>query len=161
MIKTIIKTKSLTLRQLTMEDTKMYFALLEKNRQHLSQFGTMTEAKYKTEQDVAQSIMKPQNPKKIRLGVWKNKTLIGLVSLIPRGNHRCEVGGWIGLEFTRKGYASKAIHRLATYAQKTLGYSRVIGTTHPDNLASQCMLKKSGFVPVRKLKRKHYFIFNT
>lgn len=156
----IIKTSkpNLSLRKLSIEDARHYFELLEKNRDHLSQFGTMTEARYRSVKEVAESIIIP-NPKKKRFAVLNGKQLVGLVSLVNKGNKRAEIGGWIGAQFVRKGYGTSALRALAAHAKRT-GYTRVIATTYPQNIASQNMLLKIGFKPVRKLKRRHYFGFN-
>jgi hypothetical protein len=49
------------LRQLIPEDSQPYFDLIEYDRAHLSQFDDDTAAKYKTVEDVLESIVNPKN----------------------------------------------------------------------------------------------------
>lgn len=148
----------LNLRELTLEDARPYFELVAANRHHMNRFGTMTETRYTSLKEVAESIVNPPNPQKLRFGIWDNEILVGNANLVKKKNKRCEVGVWIGEDFTHKGYASGAINILTQYALK-LGYTRIIATTYPDNLPSQQMLQKCGFTLTRRLKNRYYFAF--
>lgn len=154
-----ISETKLQLKPLVVEDTEVYFKLLEQNRDHINQFGVMSEARYKTQDEIVASILNPLNPNKLRFSVWKDSTFIGIMSLIFKENKQCEVGGWIGKQFTRRGYASEAIRILIEYAHKEYGCTQITATTYPENLPSQKMLQKCGFVLVKKMKRRYYFTF--
>lgn len=161
MTPTEIKTNKsgLILKQISLADVAPYFALLESSKQHFSTFGGTSETGYRSRKEIASSVIHPNNPKKLRFGVWNGKKLVGVFSLVLKGNKRGEVGGWIGNKFTRKGYASHAIMALARHSQAEYGCTRIIATTNPENTSSQQMLKKCGFVAVRKLKNRNYYVY--
>lgn len=147
------------LKQLISDDAKEYFNLLNKDRPHLSQHDDTTAQKYPTVESVLKSITHPQNPKKLRFGIWDGDTFVGMVGLTPLRKGVCETGGWTGSKFCRKGYASITRRGLAKYAMHKLGYKRVIAKTHPNNTPSQSMLLKAGYRRVRRTKKFHYFVF--
>ena len=78
-----IKTKdpSVSLSQFSIEDSPHIFSLIDESRKHLSQNGDVTEGKYKTIEDVIETIKYPSNSKKLRLGIWKNKEFVGSINL--------------------------------------------------------------------------------
>ena len=71
----------LVLRTYTPEDAETVFALIDRNRQHLSQHGDETAKKYPDLASFLQSITHPANPNKIRLGIWKGETPVGSINL--------------------------------------------------------------------------------
>ena len=153
-------TEEITLKKLIPEDSVNYFDLLDKNRDHLSQYGDITANKYPNEESVFQSIINPINPRKIRFGIWVNDTFVGMVGLTPLQHRSCETGGWTGKEFCRKGYGVITRTALAKYAIEKLGYKRVIAKTHPKNAPSQGMLIKAGYRRTYRAKEFYYFVFN-
>lgn len=150
----------LTMKQLVPTDAKFYFALVHEDRAHLSQHDDRTAKRYPTLASVRDSIINPRNPKKLRFGIWGRRTFVGMVGLTPRGHGVCETGGWTGKRFCRRGYATVTRRALARYALNHLGYQRVIAKTHPNNIASQRMLKRAGFRLVRRTKKSYYFTFD-
>jgi RimJ/RimL family protein N-acetyltransferase len=57
------------------------------------------------------------------------------------------LGYWVGRIHSGKGYASEAA-RLAVEYARTLGAVKLLAETFPENLASQRVLEKAGFVLV-------------
>ena len=55
-----------------------------------------------------------------------------------------EVGYRLLFEAWGKGYATEGARALVDYGFDRLGVTRIIGVTHPDNKASQHVLRKSG-----------------
>lgn len=137
----------ISLKQFTPEDSKAIFELIDRNRDHLSQFGDETATKYPSEKSVLDSITNPKNPNKLRFGVWDDGQFVGSINLIPdeNGESKAEIGYYLGAEFTGKGYMSKAVKTLVDYAFSHLGYKSLFGNVHPDNTNSQRVLLKSGF----------------
>lgn len=149
----------LMLLQLIPTDAEAYFALLDEDRAHLSQYGDNTAAKYPTVDAVRESIVHPQNPEKLRFGIWDGGTFVGMVGLTPLGHGVCETGGWTGKRFIRRGYGTVTRLALARYALDTLGYRHVLAKTHPDNLASQGMLERAGFRLARRHRTSYHYFF--
>lgn len=59
------------------------------------------------------------------------------------GSH--EIGYRLPVRSWGKGYATEIATALVDYGFKTLGLERILGTTHPENVASQRVLLKCGF----------------
>ena len=118
MSRLVIRTSrdSVILRQLIPADARQYFELLDQDRPHLSQHDDRTADKYLDEASVLQSITNPDNPRKLRFGIWDGATFVGMIGLTPLRASVCETGGWTGKEFCRKGYAAVTRKALATYA---------------------------------------------
>lgn len=91
----VSKDGQVTLRQLTLEDVEELFALIDRNRDHLSQFGDDTATKYPTVESVRESIEKPKNPKRMRFAIRNIQgQIVGSINLTSDDDNpeRGEVG---------------------------------------------------------------------
>ena len=86
------------------------------------------------------------------LGTWRatrrdDGDFIGWFALkyIPR-TAEVEVGYRLRFGAWGKGYATEGARDLVRYGFETLGLHRIVGVTHPDNVASQRVLIKAGLV---------------
>jgi ribosomal-protein-serine acetyltransferase len=140
---TLIIDKEMRLRQFTTEDTPVIYSLIDRNREHLSQFGDTTAEKYQTEENVLASIEHPKDPSRLRLGIWANDTYVGTINLQPQANGIAEVGYYLGQEFEGRGYMVRAVKRLVAYAFQI--FPEIIAKIHPDNGASKAVLLRAGF----------------
>jgi RimJ/RimL family protein N-acetyltransferase len=84
------------------------------------------------------------------LGTWRatrrdNGDFIGWFALkyIP-GTAEVEVGYRLRYAAWGNGYATECTRELVRYGFDDLGLYRIIGVTHPDNIASQQVLLKAG-----------------
>lgn len=85
-------------------------------------------------------------------------TPIGMLGVTPgRGAHAIEIGYILGRAAWGRGYASEAVGAVTAALVGEVGYWRVFATTHGDNLASQRVLAKAGFLREGTLRR--YFVF--
>jgi RimJ/RimL family protein N-acetyltransferase len=157
---TLIVDQEMTLRQFTVKDAPVIYALIDRNRIHLSQFGDITSEKYPTRQHVIDSIEHPEDPSKLRLGIWvkdaanglANETYVGTINLTPIDDVTAEVGYYLGAEFQSKGkkeghqrrYMTRALQCLMSYAYHE-GYENLVAGVHVGNLASRIVLFSSGF----------------
>lgn len=132
------------LRLFQPEDAEPMFALIDRNRKHLSQYGEPTARKYPDVSSVLESIMSPPD-EKMRFGVWVDGTLVGSVNLKSRSRTIGEIGYWLASEYTGKGYATCAVQALRNYAFRSLGFESIGAEVHKDNLASQRVLERAGF----------------
>ena len=55
------------------------------------------------------------------------------------------LGYWLGEEFSKKGIMTEGLNSLITYANKTMGISRIEAATLPNNLASRRLLENCNF----------------
>jgi RimJ/RimL family protein N-acetyltransferase len=88
------------------------------------------------------------------LGTWRatcrdNGDFIGWFALkyVP-GTAEVEVGYRLRHGAWGRGFATEAARELVRYGFDDLGLKRIIGVTHPDNLASQRVLQKIGLTDV-------------
>lgn len=58
-----------------------------------------------------------------------------------------EIGYGINEEYAGNGYATEAVSAMVSWALSQPGVFRIEAETEPDNLASQRVLAKSGFIP--------------
>lgn len=88
--------------------------------------------------------------------------LIGVIALETCDDGSIEIGYWIGVPYWGQGLMSEAVPAVAAYAQRWRPGVPVIAKTFPENVASQRILEKAGFVrtgtgicnaPAREQKR--------
>jgi [ribosomal protein S5]-alanine N-acetyltransferase len=130
-----------TLRRLSAEDACPYFDAVDNNREHLSQFGDRTSAKYPTISSVRESI-KNQDPTKWRLGIWDEDIFVGTINLTPHGE-TAEIGYWVDSRHTRRGYATLAVRALSEFSRDK--FLDIMAESVVGNDASVGVLTQSGF----------------
>ena len=88
------------------------------------------------------------------LGTWRatrrdNGDFIGWFALkyIP-GTSEIEVGYRLRYGAWGDGYATEGARALVAYGFDDLGLHRIVGVTHPDNAASQQVLRKAGLADI-------------
>lgn len=67
-IEILVRSTGIRLKQFIQTDSKAIFDLINKNREHLSQFGDTTAEKYQNVESVEDSILNPKNPNRLRFG---------------------------------------------------------------------------------------------
>jgi RimJ/RimL family protein N-acetyltransferase len=151
-----LKSKSNTvwLKQLTLKDAPLYFALVEYDRKHLSQFDDVTAKKYQSVEDVKKSIKTPPNPDKYRFGIWAKDTMVGSINLTPDKNNSAELGVWVGKQYIGNHYAAKAGVLLLQFAFEQKAYDSVFCSIHIGNEASRKTAERAGFTLTKTTKNK-------
>lgn len=137
----------LKLKQFVVEDSEIIFDLINRNREHLSQYSDRTASKYKTLQDVEKSINYPVNPKKNRLGIWKNNIFIGTINLKPNeeDNSIGIIGYYLGSEFIGNGFMRDSVKRIIDYGFNEKSYLRLEAEIDEPNIRSVNVLEGVGF----------------
>lgn len=141
----IVGAEGLTLKQFTPDDTQTIFDLIECDQDSLNAFGEGTADKYPTVDSVKRSIEAPDDPTKLRFGIYDQGIMVGSINLTPKDEGVAEVGYWVGGQFVGNSYAAKAVKELALYAFDVLGLEKLIANARADNLASLKTLENSGF----------------
>ena len=72
--------------------------------------------------------------------------IIGSLALMSIDNHNenCEIGYCIGKEWWNKGIMTEAFSEVINFAFKEVGFERITGRHHVDNIASGSVMKKCG-----------------
>ncbi|MEE3333404.1 MAG: GNAT family N-acetyltransferase [Ruminococcus sp.] len=76
----------------------------------------------------------------------KDKTNIGYVQAVPLGDGVLEIGYHIGAKYTKRGYATEAVIAFLPVIMKRIGITKIAGVCVAENIASQKVLEKCGFV---------------
>jgi RimJ/RimL family protein N-acetyltransferase len=79
--------------------------------------------------------------------------LLGAIGVQEVGQANAQVGYWVKREARGRGVATAALRLLARYAVEELGAGRVQLFTEPENIASQRVAEKAGFVREGVLRR--------
>jgi RimJ/RimL family protein N-acetyltransferase len=137
----------LRLLELLPEDAVAYYALVDRNRAHLTQHGDYLDLGEATPETVAEDLTDPQNHN-ARFGVWLGDQLIGRVDLNPRTAEDFVLGYWLGGEYTGKGYATAACAALIAYGQQALGARTMWAGVTKGNVKSEAVLHRLGFEEV-------------
>ena len=137
-----------SLRRYAPQDAEAAFDLIDNNREHLSQFGEDTPAKYPTLESLRESILHPRNPNRFRFGL-RNRAgiLVGTINLTPDESdpQKGEIGYYLGAQFQGHGYMSRAVEAITDYAFKNLGYTSLFGSVAPENTDSIRVLEKNAY----------------
>ncbi|TDE05491.1 GNAT family N-acetyltransferase [Flavobacterium hiemivividum] len=82
--------------------------------------------------------------------------LIGFYRIRPE-HYRAEIGYMLLPDFSGKGIISEAVNELMNYGFKTMQLHSVEGVIDPNNLASEKVLQKNGFIKEAHLRENEYF----
>jgi RimJ/RimL family protein N-acetyltransferase len=150
------------LARLTLDHVAELFALIDRNREWLSQFGEPTSANYPTEASLAESISSPDNPDKLRYVIRRRQgEVIGTINLRPDPDNLLsgEVGYYLGYEATGQGFATEAVRTLTRHAHTRLAFPRLWARVHPDNVASAAVLIRAGYTDIGMHPRQYRRVF--
>ena len=78
-----------------------------------------------------------------------DNALLGGVSLshVRRGiSQTASIGYWIGAPFVRQGYGTAAVSGVVAHAFSAIDLNRLVAACQPENVASQKLLERCGFV---------------
>ena len=76
----------------------------------------------------------------------ESKSVIGSIALmnIDNNNENCEIGYCIGKLWWNKGLITEAFSQIIKFAFNEVGFERITGRHHVDNIASGSVMKKCG-----------------
>jgi len=81
---------------------------------------------------------------------------IGYWRLIPE-HHRAEIGYILHPEYTGRGIMSEAIKEIIRYGFQEMNLHSIEANTNPENVASQKLLEKFGFVREAYFKENYFY----
>jgi RimJ/RimL family protein N-acetyltransferase len=73
-------------------------------------------------------------------------SLIGMIGLEDIGDGQIEIGYWLGVPYWGRGLMSEAAKAVAAFGLKWRPEATIVTHTFPENVASQRVLEKAGFV---------------
>ena len=154
MIDVILESERLYLKQFTFDDVDDYFRL-NSDPDVMKCIGREPETDINVIKDSLNKIIKyyVENP---GLGVWagfekKSDNFIGFFELAHLDNtDEIEVGYRLLKEYWNKGYATEMTKILIEYGFNKMGLEQIVGITHPENIASQKVLLKSGLTYIKE-----------
>lgn len=156
-----LETERLYLRRVTKEDVNEIFALrsnketmkyiprpLVKNEEDALAHIEMIDEKIESNEGINWAITLKNDPK-----------LIGLVGhyRIKPEHFRAEIGYMLLPEYHGKGFAVEAIKVLVKYGFEIMKLHSIEAVIDPENLASEKVLQKSGFVKEAHFKENEYY----
>ena len=134
----------LELRELRETDAHVYYAVVDRNRQHLSKYGDYPDERDATLASVIAYFADPTD-RNIRLGIWHDGALIGRVDLTPVAPSRYAIGYWLDHAHCGHGYGTSACAAAIGHAHRVLGATDIFaGVTHC-NERSISLLHRLGF----------------
>lgn len=154
------------LKQYSLTDVDDIFNLIDRNRDHLSQFTDRTSLKYNSRESVEKSIVSPKrkDKNKLRFAI-RNETdeLVGTINLRPdkKDPKKAEIGYYLGREFTYKAtgknYIDDAVGLLSHFAFKHLNLTELTAEVDQGNTASEKVLLRCGFSEIKNSKESVVF----
>lgn len=134
----------LVLRRLSEHDAKVYYDLIDRNRDHLTAHGDYQEMREATLPSVVEELVEGSDDD-IAFGVWLDDSLIGRVDLVPREAGNFVLGFWLDQEHTGHGYATAACAALIEFGRSVLGATDIWAGVTKGNEASESVLERLRF----------------
>ncbi len=142
------------LRILDKNSAGEYFGLIDENRKYFSNFNNFDVNKYKSVEEVKSVLENSIN--KIRWGIYRRGDLIGTINLTQQKNKQvAEIGYLVAEKYSGQGVATSAVLELADLVKDMFIF--FIADAHIDNIASQQVLKKTGFKLIEQVGDKYYY----
>lgn len=158
----VIETPRLLLRRVVKNDAEQIMALrgdaenmkyiprpLVTNIELALEHFAMIDAKIENNEGINWGITTKENPEKL-LGI------IGHYRTLPE-HYRSEIGYMLLPEFKGKGIITEAIHAILIYGFEEMNLHSVEAIIDPDNLASERVLQKNGFVKEAHIRENEFF----
>jgi [ribosomal protein S5]-alanine N-acetyltransferase len=157
----ILETERLILRQMQITDVPKFFTIrsdaeamkyldkpLAKTLDEAMDLYLKMESGIQTNQDITWAIQYKEDPTMLGyIGFWRNDL----------ENHRGEVGYALHPKYFKKGIGTEALKVVLSYGFNTIHFHSIEANTNPNNVVSQKLLEKFGFVQEAYFKENYYF----
>jgi RimJ/RimL family protein N-acetyltransferase len=100
---------------------------------------------------------KLKSPEFYVLAICLGKKIIGNVVLEKINSKKNNLGFWIGKEYQKKGYATKAVNLFVKKIMRKFKPKMIYAETKIKNLGAQKVLENNGFKQMKKLKGRLIF----
>lgn len=147
------------LRPVTIEDANFTFEIKKDKefRKHFPEF-LLNETLEKEKKLIKNYIKGKKKKKEAMYIILADKEKVGTLEIYKANlkHKRGSIGFCLKKEYWRKGIASKACELGLEKIKKEFGLHTVEATTHPDNIGSQKVLEKNGFIKIGLMKDYYY-----
>ncbi|OXA75549.1 ribosomal-protein-alanine N-acetyltransferase [Flavobacterium aquidurense] len=157
----IIETERLVLRRITSEDVNEIFEL----RSNPETMKYIPRPLVKTNEDALEHIAMIEDKIITNVGInWgislrDNPKLLGIIGYyrMQPENYRAEIGYMLLPEFHGKGIIPESVNRLIRFGFDDLKLHSIEAVIDPDNLASEKVLQKCGFIKEAHFKESDFY----
>ncbi|WP_417204719.1 GNAT family N-acetyltransferase [Acetoanaerobium sticklandii] len=151
--------EKIELHLLQMSDAEDFFRLIEINRRYLQPFmPRISETQSIVEAKEVINLFNTQytNNNGFRAGIYFESQLIGIAGFkgIDWRNRKTEIMYWIDGLYSGKGIVTSCVLKLVSFAFEVLDLNKVIVKSSVNNLASNRVAVKCGFVHEATLKQE-------
>ncbi len=91
------------------------------------------------------------------LAICVNKEIIGNIILEKISSKKNNLGFWIGKEYKKKGYTTKAVNLFIKKIKRKFNLKTIYAEINPKNIGSQKVLEKNDFKQIKKLRNELIF----
>jgi ribosomal-protein-serine acetyltransferase len=139
----------LRLVPLCVNDVEVYYALVDRNRGHLTQHGDYRSMLTATLDSIREEFGAETTA--LVLGLWLDGELIGRVDLISKGEGVFVIGYWLDHGAVGHGYMTSACRALIAHAREDLGATAIYAGVTKGNQASEAVLERLGFARIKDM----------
>ncbi len=140
---------TLILKPLQPDDAAALFALIDRNRAHLTEFLTWvaTTTQLQHSRDfIARTLQEASAGTHVHLGVFFRGQLVGHMSLMDIAPaHKAEIGYWLSEDAVGQGIMTRAVQAVINYAFTDLKLIRLLIRCRPTNVRSIAVTNRLGF----------------
>lgn len=137
------------LRELGVDDARVLFELIDRNREHLAAFGDYVFPEDYSIDDVVANFENPPDDN-LRFAIVAGHTIVGRIDLNPVSPPHWSVGYFLDSAATGRGFATIACRALEPVARANGAVDLYAGVT-TGNTKSCAVLKRAGYTMIQEL----------
>ena len=141
----------MTIRPITPDDAAELAALYAANRDFLAPFDPIRPDEFFTPDGQRERLERQLADGTHPFAILDGGAIAGTINvfhIVRESLQSCTIGYWIDQARNRRGLATGAVEDVVAFAFGELDLHRVEAATLVDNVASQRVLEKNGFVPI-------------
>lgn len=156
----IIVNEKLSLKIRSVEEAEVFFALSDKNREHLRPWlpwVDMTHSSEDTKKYLEVMLEKFEKKTGADFGIWYEGSWVGSMGFnkIDTVNEWAEIGYWLDKDHEGKGVMTTSVRALINYGFKDLNLHRIQIRCSSLNSKSEAIPKRLGFTLEGRLREDH------
>lgn len=154
---------NIRLIQLQPEQAGRLFELTDSNREYLGEFlpwVPYVRSSHDSLKHIQETLDNRANGKAYTYGIEVDGEIVGDISLRNLGSDKtteqAEIGYWLAKDYAGKGITTLATRALTDYGINKLGLEKVIIRVAPDNVASNKVAEKAGYIFIGQIDDEKY-----